>query len=128
VRIAAGILMIIVGLTLPGLTQTVVELIAETVASILEADPVETVFSLGKWTVLPVILLLGLTVGGGICAFLKKHWWWALSGAICSVFIGFAMLIFPVFGLIFPPMGVLAVVFVCRRKREWESRQGDEGG
>ena len=114
-RIAAGILMIIVGLTLPAIVQNVVEMIAKTTA-----DPFETAGSLGAPTVLPVFLLLGLTVGGGICAFIKKHWWWALSGAICSVFIGFAMLIFPVFGLIFPPMGILAVIFLVKRKSQFD--------
>jgi len=105
--------MIIVGATLPGIVQTVVEMVAET-------TDFETVGSLGAPTVLPVFLLLGLTVGGGICAFIKKHWWWALSGAICSVFIGFAMLIFPVFGLIFPPMGILAVIFLVKRKSQFD--------
>lgn len=104
-RKAAGILMIIVGCTVPGLSQSLFEIFGETTNSIS--------VPLG-------LLLLGLTIGGGISAFRRKHWGLALAGAICSVFIGFAMLIFPVFGLMFPPMGILAVIFLAKRKYEFE--------
>jgi len=81
---------------------------------------IDVVIESTQWMVGLVFLSLVLTAGGGISAFRKKHWWWALAGAICSVFIGFAMLIYPVFGLIFPPMAILALIFLIKRKREFE--------
>lgn len=117
-RIAAGIVMIIGGLCLPAIYGSYyLEMTAKTMGV-----PIEVVIETARWTSLLVFLSLGLTVGGAISAFRRKYWWWALSGAICSVFIGFAMLIFPVplFGSIFPPMAILAVIFLVKRKSEFE--------
>lgn len=113
-RVAAGILTIIGGLCLPAIHQNVLEMTAKTMGV-----PIEVVIETARWTFLLFFLSLGLTVGGGISAFRRKYWWWALSGAICSVFIGFFMLIYPVFGLIFPPMGILAIIFLIKRRGEF---------
>ena len=115
-RIAAGILIIIVGLTTPAIAQTVAEMVAGT-------TDFEAVGSAGATMVLPVLLLLGLTIGGGFCAVRKKQWRWALSGAICSAFIGFAGLIFVPLGLILFLMGMLAVIFLLKRKGEFDKAE-----
>ena len=112
-RIAAGILMIIVGITTPALTQNVLVMVAGT-------TDYDTIAGLGAPTVLPVLILLGLTVVGGFCTFRKKCWWLALSGAICSAFIGLANLFFGFFGFIFLSMGALAVIFLVKRKCEFD--------
>jgi len=112
-RIVVGILMIIMGicgLSIPGfLTEQFTKVMG-----------VETAFEMTQGITWLSLLLLGLTIGGGISTFIKKHWWWAFSGAICSMFIAFAMLIYPVFGLIFPPMAILVLIFLIKRKHEFE--------
>lgn len=75
-----------------------------------------------------------LTIGGGICAFVKKSWWWALSGAIACVILGviqamLSLLTIPPFyhnvagamgasliGIIGMILGILAVIFLIERK------------
>ena len=49
--------------------------------------------SLGFVVFLSIVLLVFIA-GGGICALIRKAWWWALSGAIGCVIIGviYAML------------------------------------
>lgn len=47
-----------------------------------------------------------LAIVGGVFALMKKHWGWALAGAIASLFV-------------FLPTGVAAVVFVSMGKREF---------
>ena len=52
------------------------------------------------------LLLLGLTLGGGSCAFQKKYYWWALAGAICS--------------LLFPLTGIPAIILLVKSKGEFK--------
>lgn len=72
-----------------------------------------------------------LAVIGGISTFRRVHWRWALAGAICSVFmvILLAILVHPLF-LIYSLMGILAIIFLLKRKGEFFSREtailGDE--
>ena len=121
-RIAAGILMIIAGLiSLIFFYGTLMDWIAP--PTTFEALPLT-----GGILLLDFFLSLGLIMGGGICALIKKHWWWVLSGAICSIFVGIVIFTDPVLRQFWSPMeilmGTVAVVFVCLRKREWQEIQG----
>ena len=122
-RIAAGILMIIVGFTSFATAQTLVEMFGETTGSVF---------------VPLTFLALGLTWGGGICVFRKKAYWWALSGAICSMIIASTLTItslstfpFPLrfgasmvgtslFYIIFVLMAILALIFLIKRKGDFQ--------
>jgi hypothetical protein len=75
-----------------------------------------------------------LTIGGGICAFVKKAWWWALLGAIGCVILGvmsamISLLMIPPFYYNVPGAfgaslmgttamiaGILAVIFLINRR------------
>ena len=126
-RKAAGILMIIVGCTLPAISAYLYEMLGETANSIS--------IPLG-------FVLLGLIIGSGVCAFKKRHWGLALAGAICALCVAVtlaitSLLTFPIpfsyythpdaalfgasiLGIIFILMGILAVVFLTKRKYEFE--------
>ncbi|MFC1990219.1 hypothetical protein ACFLVW_06680 [Chloroflexota bacterium] len=106
-RIAAGVLIIIVSLTLPAAYQGIVE-------SLAKARGVDPFGFMSGWGSLVFILLFVLVVSG-ICAFRRKYWWLALSGAICAFFIGLGTLPF-----VFVPMGILAVIFLVKRKSEFD--------
>ena len=135
VRIAAGILMIIVGifsLSTPGM-----------IAQALDLTATEIVGS--AWIVCLALFLLGWIGGGGICAFIKKAWWWALSGAICSVLVGViytitSLITFPlpfysfgksnaaiagtvigaaIIGCVLTLMGILAFIFLRKSKGQF---------
>lgn len=109
-RIAAGSLMIIVSLFLPAIYQSVVDMSAP-----------EDAESIGMWMLLPMLILFLLSVGGAVNASKKKGWNIALAGAICSMLIGFAVLIlFTPLGFIFFPMGILAFIFIIKRRGEFE--------
>jgi len=109
-RKAAGIFTIIVGICTIAVYATITERI------IGAGIPFEAAIE----TMPLVFLLLGLTIGGSICAFRKRYWGLALTGAICSVFIGFATFVFGIIGYIFFPMGILAVIFLAKRKYEFD--------
>jgi len=55
---------------------------------------------------------------GGIFALRRKHWKMCLAANIPSTV--FLMLMIVIYGLI----GILAILFVCLRKREWQEFQG----
>ena len=120
-RVAAGILMIMSGLCSPAIFQSVAEMIARTVANPQQDFELfyETLTS-QTWMLPLFFLSLGLTVGGGICVFRKKAYWWALAGGIWSVFLGFSMFLFGILGYIFLLIGILALIFVIKRKGEFE--------
>lgn len=133
-RIAAGIMMIIVGLffsiAVPqGLTEEVglrVTDSSEAYVSFMMASSGFIVFSSLAFGV--------LTVGGGICALVKKSWWWALSGAIGCVILGvisamLSLLRIPPFyhnvagavgavgiGFLCVIAGILAIIFLIKRR------------
>ena len=111
-RVAAGILMIIVGFMSLSLSYLLVEMFGETANNII----------------VPLcLLLLGLTLGGGSSAFKKKYYWWALAGAICSVFTGFLHVLFGELGFILLPMGILALILLIKRKGEFDSTRLKQG-
>ena len=56
----------------------------------------------GALIYLPIVL----TVIGGMCTFRREHWRWAFAGAICS--------------LIFPILGIPALILLLKRKSEFE--------
>ncbi len=106
-RIIAGILMIFVGfISVP----TIVSLSAERFGF---GETTTTII-----TLLSVVLLI-LIMGSAYNTFRRKNWRTTLAGAICSMLVGFAMLVYPVF-VIFPLMGILAVIFLIKSKSEFE--------
>jgi len=58
-------------------------------------------------------------MGGAVSTFRRKHWGMALAGAICSVFIVLPLLTHGIAGLIFPAIGILAIVFLIKSKGEF---------
>lgn len=86
-RIAAGILLILAGfmsIAVPqGLTEEVGLRLVGPTGSL-------TSFMMASSGFIAVsgLMLLVLTVGGGICALVKRSWWWALLGAIACVILG----------------------------------------
>jgi hypothetical protein len=113
-RITAGILMIIVGFLSISILGTMTDIISR-VAMVVPVDLDEGT----QWMVRLTFLSLGLTWGGAICIFRKRTYWLALSGAICSIFIGFLTFIFGILGYIFFIMAILAVIFLIKRKGEF---------
>lgn len=49
---------------------------------------------------------------GGVMALQRKHYKWALGGAICSI--------------LFPFLGIPAVILLVRRKGEFEEKEQEE--
>ena len=60
------------------------------------------------------LVILVLTIGGGVCALKRKAWGWALSGAICC------MIAMAFYGLFFALPGLLAVIFLAIKRSEFE--------
>jgi uncharacterized membrane protein HdeD (DUF308 family) len=120
-RKAAGIMLIIAGLiSLIFFYSTLMAWIAPTTVS-----EVQSLF--GRILLLDAFLSLGLIMGGGICALRKKYWWWVLSGAIFSIFVGIFIFTDPALRQFWSPleilMGTVAVVFICLRRRDWSESQ-----
>ncbi len=117
-RIAAGILMIISSLCLPALNH---EILAMT-SKAMGVSTFDLLAQSGSWAILLFFFLLPLvlTVAGGISTFRRKRWRGAVSGAICSVFIGFSMFLYGIIGYIPALMGILALTFVIKRKGEFQ--------
>ena len=113
-RIAAGIMLIILGIASLAVPVSVAEMIAQTRTDSYE-DFLELAFSLmtSPWAAIAASVLLGLIVGGGICALRKKAWGWAFSGAICS------MIAMGFYHVLFALPGLLAVIFLLKRKGEF---------
>ena len=119
-RIAAGILMIIVGLTLFATVENIHQIFGTT-----EFVPVS-------------LILFGLILAGAVNAFRRASYGWALAGAILSVIIAViftvtSLLTFPVaaatlggtigtatFYIMFLSLGILAVIFLTKRKGEFD--------
>jgi len=115
-RIAAGILMILVGFLSIAILGTMADVLAR-VAMVVPIDLDEGT----QWMVGLTFLLLGLTWGGAICAFRKRAYWWALVGVICSMLIGFLTFVFGILGYIFFTMAILALIFLIKRKGEFQA-------
>lgn len=127
-RIAAGILMMVVGLASSGTLSFLVDIFGESVIGI---------------SVPLLLLLLAIILGGGIGTFIKKAYSLALVGAICSVLLAFTFTVTQllafllpfhhyahpaaaIIGTIFPGMiltliGILAVVFLTKRRGEFQA-------
>ncbi len=105
-RVTAGILMIIGGFIGGslwfGLSGQLVSHILQTFTT---ADPESTAVVLGFPLALIRFLPAFLAVIGGIYALKKKHWRWALVGAICS--------------LLLPVTGIPAVILLIKCKGEF---------
>ena len=67
-------------------------------------------------------LAFGMVFGGGICTLKRRVWVICLISSIILKSMGIVLLflISPVFVAITTPFGILPLVFILRRKREWE--------
>ena len=117
-RKAAGIMLIIAGLI------SLIFFHSTLKAWIAPPTSIEGASVIGKILWLDALLSLGLIVGGGICALRKRIWWWALSGAIFSIFVGVFIFTDPSLRQFWSPLeillGTVAVAFVCLRRRDWQ--------
>jgi len=108
-RITAGILTIIGGFIGGSLwLQITRELITNFAKTFATADPASA--SSVAIVIAPFIILIGLSpvflsVLGGYYTLKRKHWRWALAGAICS--------------LLFPFTGIPAVILLIKSKGEF---------
>lgn len=130
-RKAAGIMLIILGLFSWQVPTQVVNTIAWGRATSIE-DFVRISSEIGT-PLFPISLLLVVViVGAGISALRKRARWWALSGAVCLIIGGIILGVFwPHFGdpagmlagvlvgMLFAIPGLLAVVFLEKRKAEF---------
>lgn len=123
-RIAAGIILIVIGVCSVVLPIKI--------ADVLALNVVES-----SWGVLLLgLFLMVLIIGGGIWALVKKGWGWAFSGAICSVLVGLTYTIVDLFnlspaapfafalgyasiGILIGLIGILAVIFLVKSKGEF---------
>jgi hypothetical protein len=120
-RIAAGILMIAVGMAL--LVNFVPRLIEEGAGS----------FDLPFVNLVVVISALFFVAGGVFC--LRRRYWKVCfaSSLLLLVLLAFLLLIFwvlwsllyaPVWWMVVPiPVGILPIIFVCLRRRDWQKSQ-----
>lgn len=66
----------------------------------------ETYDNLIDWVFLVLVLVwAGFIITGGVFCFQRKYWGLCLTSSI----------------LCMNPMGILSIIFICLRKREWES-------
>jgi len=76
--------------------------------------------------ILPFILGIIALIGGGF-TLKRRHWGWALAGAICSLSSGGFELDATIFGIPYRPIllvfAILAIIFISMGKREFTSRQ-----
>lgn len=126
-RVTAGILTIIVGFAALPTIQSLVEMFGETVESAF----------------VPLCLLvLGIIILGAISIFSRRRWWLALTGAYFSICVSITFTITSLLapaipfseyanpsaafigssipGIIVFLMGILAVIFLTKRKYEFE--------
>jgi hypothetical protein len=117
-RIAAGILMIILAMVLPGIVSMVGE-------GIMDIRTFDLRFSL-------FIIISGvLLVTGGVSCLKRRYWKLCFTAALFAIFV--MVLWFGLFGvsllfslhwlyidLFFIATGILPIIFVRLRKREWQ--------
>jgi hypothetical protein len=120
-RIAAGIMMIAVGMAL--LVNFVPRLIEDGAGS----------FDLPFVNLVVVISALFFVAGGVFC--LRRRYWKVCfaSSLLLLVLLAFLLLIFwvlwsllyaPVWWMVVPiPVGILPIIFVCLRRRDWQKSQ-----
>ena len=109
-RKAAGIMLIIVGMY-----ALVVEII---ILSTFGSH----IFHL---TLLPIVLG-AIIVTGGIFCIRKRCWGLCLASALIAVFFAIRMLMrgFLPWEWVLPVLGILPLVFVCIKRKEWKEIQG----
>jgi|GEM_PF-1211350 len=122
-RIAAGVMLIVFGVL--------------SVGAVIFIQP--PTGSEQAWVALP---LMGLIVAGGICALVKRGYWWAFSGAVGLLVVGTIFVAFYIAarywgvagpipavtrsvrlaaaGALYNLPGLLALVFLVKRKGEFQ--------
>ena len=130
-RTAAGILIILLGIFSFLAPTGVADAIAlERALAIGGVDIIERVAAIradiNTQTILVVILLQVLIVGGGICTLIRRDYWWAFSAAICSLVAGAVMhrlqTVGSVYSFIYIPIAVLAIILLVNRREEFAKR------
>ncbi|MFO7995603.1 MAG: hypothetical protein R6U93_00420 [Dehalococcoidia bacterium] len=123
-RIAAGILLIVLGVLSVVVPASIADMIAWTRAASYEQFLVIR-RGMDMQIAFPSLLLVLFIVGSGIYALRKKAYWWALSGAILSVIGGITLFMTTVggayFGIIITPISVLALVLLVTRREDFKA-------
>jgi hypothetical protein len=132
-RIAAGIMMIAVGVLSFSVPNGLTEEIGLRI-SVEIGDLASFMMTSSGFIVFLSIVFAVLTIGGGICAFVKKAWWWALLGGITCMILGviqamISLLTIPplyfnlagavgasLIGVIAMILGILAVIFLIIKR------------
>ncbi|MFP3898981.1 MAG: hypothetical protein ACLFVD_06690 [Dehalococcoidia bacterium] len=131
-RIAAGIMLIIIGVFSAGAPQALARAIAMARMESAAAYPSVLIEA-------STVLVIGLIVGGGTCILLKRAWWWAFVAGLCAVVVGIITVLFPVFtpfrpwvlaipsdwyiftGVLVTVLASLLVIFLVKRRGEFQS-------
>jgi hypothetical protein len=117
-RIAVGILMIILAMVLPG----IVSMVGEGITDIRTFD---------LWFSLFIIISGVLLVTGGICCLKRRYWRLCFTAALFAIFVMVLWvgllgesLLFSLhwfyINLFFIATGILPIIFVRLRKKEWQ--------
>ena len=118
----AGVILVITGVVASmSVPYRIAVMIARTRAdSYPEYLDVLSSLVLSPWATVLLLTLLGVVVGGGICALRKRAWGWAFTGAVCSaIAMGF-------YALFFALPGVLAAIILLAGRREFEMARYDK--
>ncbi|MFO7997328.1 MAG: hypothetical protein R6U93_09405 [Dehalococcoidia bacterium] len=129
-RIAAGIVLMIIGVFSAGAPQALATAIAMARMESPTAYPAAFIEAL-------TVLMIGLVVGGGTCVLLKRAWWWAFVASLCAVVVGVITVLFPHYapfgpwilliptgwyvftGVLVTLLSALLVVFLVKRRNEF---------
>jgi len=120
-RIAAGVILIITGVTSVAVPYKVATMMALARADSYQ-EYLNLVSSLARspWATSMSVILVGVIIGGGVCALRKKAYGLAFAGAVCSaIAMGF-------YALMFAAPGLLAAIFLLLRRREFKMATYDK--
>lgn len=129
-RIAAGIMLMIIGVFSAGAPQALARAIAMARMESPTAYPAVLIEAL-------TVVIIGLVVGGGTCILLKRAWWWAFVAGLCAVMVGVITVLFPRYapfgpwillipagwytftGVLVTLLSSLLVVFLVKRRNDF---------
>ena len=132
-RKAAGIMLIVVGFLSFAVPHGLIEEVGLRLIDSTESLA-SFMMSASGFIVLSSLVFAVWTIGGGICALIKKSWWWALSGAIGCVIGGVIyatlslLMIPPIYSTVAGALGaafigtigmipgILAIIFLIKRR------------
>jgi hypothetical protein len=108
-RIAAGILMIVFGMTMMGMT---VDMLIK--YGIHACDHAFNLFT---------IIAAVFFITGGVFCLKRKYWKLCFASSLCLLLFIILVFLLPalfLLTLVFIPVGILTIIFVCLRKSEWQ--------